>query len=102
MERTQKHITRRFKEREPREGYAQTLQLSLIPAAKLSIGFWCIMTVISTALAFMLRDNIMGVYVHATLTLGAVAIALRHSVELCRLRKELNIMLKEHPEYELK
>lgn len=97
-----KIISRRFKEREPNEGYAQTLQLSLIPAARLSIGFWCIMTVVSILLAYMLQDNQIGLYVHITLTLGAAAIALRHSLELCRLKKELNVMLLEHPEFELK
>ncbi len=94
-------ISRRFKEREPREGYAQTLQLSLIPATKLSICFWCIMTVISVLLAYMLQDNQVGLYVHITLTLGAAAIALRHSLELCRLKGELSVMLDEHPEYKL-
>lgn len=96
------YTSRRFKEREIREGYAQTLQLSLIPAAKLSIGFWSLMTVISIVLAYSLQDNIVGLYMHITLTLGAAAIGLRHCVELCRLKKELNVMLKEHPEYKLK
>lgn len=95
------HVTRRFKEREIREGYAQILQLSLIPAAKLSIGFWTLMTLISVGFAYSLQDNIVGLYVHITLTLGAAAIGLRHCVELYRLKKELNVMLKEYPEFKL-
>ena len=96
-----KYISRRFREREPREGYAQTLQLSLIPAARLSICFWCLMTFISIFLAWMLQHNQIGLYVHITLTLGAGAIALRHSVELCRLKRELNVMLDKYPEFKL-
>ena len=94
-------VSRRFKEREPREGYAQTLQLSLIPATKLSIYFWCLMACISVGLAYMLKNNQVGLYVHATLTLGAAAIALRHILELCRLKGELHILLEEHPEFKL-
>ena len=67
------YASRRFKEREIREGYAQTLQLSLIPAAKLSIGFWLIMAIISLGLTYSLKENIAGLSLHGTLAFGAVA-----------------------------
>ena len=94
-------ISRRKCEREPREGYAQTLQLSLIPAAKLNVGFWIIMSIISMGLTYALRDNTMGEYLHGTLALGAIAIAIRNFIEFRRLKYQLNEMLKDHPEFKV-
>lgn len=96
-----KFDSRRKIERDLREGYAQTLQLSLIPATRLSMCFWLLMTFISVCLAYMLQENQVGLYVHITLTLGAAAISMRHSLELCRLKKELNVILKNHPEFKV-
>ena len=95
------HISRRKSEREPSEGYAQTLQLSLIPAAKTSIGFWLIMSIVSLGLTYSLQDNIAGSYLHGTLFLGAIAIAIRHFIEFKRLKCQLNELLKDHPEFKL-
>ena len=94
-------ISRRKREREPREGYAQTLQLSLIPAAKLNVGFWLIMSIISLGLTYALKDNMLGSYLHGTLFLGAVAIAIRHFIEFRRLKCQLNELIKERPEFHI-
>lgn len=94
-------ISRRKHEREPREGYAQTLQLSLIPEAKLSIGFWLIMAIISLGLTYSLKENIAGLSLHGTLAFGAVAIAIKNYIAYRRLKAQLNELLKERPEYHI-
>ena len=95
------YISRRKCEREPREGYAQTLQLSLLPNAKLNTCFWLIMSIISVGLTYVLQDNMMGSYLHGTLALGAIAIAIRNFIEFRRLKYQLNEMLKDHPEFKV-
>lgn len=94
-------ISRRKCEREPREGYAQTLQLSLLPTAKLNTCFWVLMSIISIGLTYVLQDNMMGSYLHGTLALGAIAIAIRNFIEFRRLKYQLNEMLKDHPEFKV-
>ena len=94
-------ISRRKHEREPREGYAQTLQLSLIPEAKLSIGFWLIMAVVSLGLTYSLKENMAGLSLHGTLAFGAIAIAIKNYIAYRRLKKQLDELLKERPEYSI-
>ena len=94
-------ISRRKCEREPREGYAQTLQLSLLPTAKLNTCFWILMSIISIGLAYVLQDNTMGSYLHGMLSIGAIAIAIRYFIEFRRLKCQLNEILKDHPEFKI-
>lgn len=94
-------ISRRKCEREPREGYAQTLQLSLLPTAKLNTCFWILMSIISIGLAYVLQDNTMGSYLHGMLSIGAIAIAIRYFIEFRRLKCQLNEILKDHPEFKV-
>ena len=95
------YISRRKHERKPREGYAQTLQLSLIPAAKISMVFWVIMFFMSIGLIFCLSESEMGKILHGTLALGAIAIAIRYFIEFRRLKCQLNEILKDHPEFKV-
>ena len=92
------YISRRKHERKPREGYAQTLQLSLIPAAKISM---VIMFFMSIGLIFCLSESEMGKILHGTLALGAIAISIRHFIEFRRLKGQLNELLKDHPEFKI-
>lgn len=94
-------ISRRKFERAPTEGYAQTLQLSLLPAAKISVIFWVLMFFVSIGLMFCLPESPMGKLLHGTLSLGAIAIATRHFIEFRRLKDQLNEILKTHPEFKM-
>jgi len=94
-------MERRQYKRTPREGYAQTLQLSLIPAAKVNIIFWFIMACISILIAYIIKDNIVGYCLHSTLTVVSLALVVKFNIELKRLKVLLNNILKIHPEFKV-
>ena len=86
---------RRRTRRKPREGYIQTLQLTLIPDAKFNIVFWAIMTLISAGFAYFLASNPVAYYLHMMLTLGGGAIEIKYWVRYHMLNKALNKLIKE-------
>jgi hypothetical protein len=94
-------ISRRQHERMPREGYAQTLQFSLIPAAKVNVIFWCVMACISVLIAYIVKDNTVGYCLHGTLTVVSLALVVKYNIELKRLKMTLNNILKTHPEFKI-
>jgi hypothetical protein len=94
-------VSRRSVEREPVEGYAKTLQLSLIPSAKLSIYFWIALSIISGIFAYTLQHNPTGLQVHIVLSSCALAAALKYLLRLFRLKKDLRALLIRHPEFKI-
>ena len=91
--------SRRKHEREPREGYIQTLKLSLIPDAKLEIVFWFIMLVIGTVFYCIFKNNPLAQYFHGFISAGALAIMIKYCIRLYKLKKDLKSHLEKFPEY---
>lgn len=92
---------RRSIERAPVEGYAITLQLKLIPSAKMDIYFWIIISIISCVFAYTLQHTTIGAKVHIVLASCSGAVAIKYFLQLLRLKRDLKALLAKHPEFEI-